>query len=167
MPTGSQTVLATLAWLTDDAFDGDHDHSLLAQVDGLPEAAWEALPPNGGRTIGSILEHAGWAKWMYHDYAFGPGTLRGDAPPVSPPAGKSSRPPADLITWLKEGHQRWLTAIQALTSDTELDQKRLTNWGTWLTTRELIRVMISHDWYHAGEVNHLRALLEGTDRWPY
>jgi hypothetical protein len=27
--------------------------------------------------------------------------------------------------------------------------------------------MIGHDFYHAGEVNHLRALLQATDRWPY
>jgi hypothetical protein len=27
--------------------------------------------------------------------------------------------------------------------------------------------MIAHDLYHAGEINHLRALLQSTDRWPY
>jgi len=27
--------------------------------------------------------------------------------------------------------------------------------------------MIAHDFYHAGEINHIRALLQGTDRWPY
>jgi hypothetical protein len=27
--------------------------------------------------------------------------------------------------------------------------------------------MIAHDFYHAGEINHLRALLQGSDRWPY
>jgi hypothetical protein len=26
--------------------------------------------------------------------------------------------------------------------------------------------MIAHDFYHAGEINHLRALLQKTDRWP-
>jgi hypothetical protein len=26
---------------------------------------------------------------------------------------------------------------------------------------------VAHDLYHAGEINHLRALLRGTDRWPY
>jgi len=31
----------------------------------------------------------------------------------------------------------------------------------------LIRIMIAHDFYHAGEINHIRALLHGTDRWPY
>jgi hypothetical protein len=31
----------------------------------------------------------------------------------------------------------------------------------------IIRIMIAHDLYHAGEINHLRSLLQGTDRWPY
>jgi len=30
-----------------------------------------------------------------------------------------------------------------------------------------IRIMIAHDFYHAGEINLIRALLQGTDRWPY
>ena len=37
----------------------------------------------------------------------------------------------------------------------------------WLPTRELVATLIGHDFYHAGEINHLRALLQGTDRWPY
>jgi len=36
-----------------------------------------------------------------------------------------------------------------------------------LSTQTIIRIMIGHDFYHAGEINHLRALLQGTDRWPY
>ena len=27
--------------------------------------------------------------------------------------------------------------------------------------------MITHDAYHAGEINHLRSLLSGDDRWRY
>jgi len=27
--------------------------------------------------------------------------------------------------------------------------------------------LIAHDFYHAGEINHLRALIQQTDRWPY
>jgi len=28
-------------------------------------------------------------------------------------------------------------------------------------------VIIEHDVYHAGEVNHLRALRQDDDRWPW
>ena len=48
-----------------------------------------------------------------------------------------------------------------------LDRERLTNWGARLPTRVLIRIMIAHDLYHAGEINHIRVLLQGNDRWPY
>lgn len=104
---------------------------------------------------------------MYTDYAFGSATLRGDEPPLVPPAGARARPRDELLAWLSEGHDHLLTAVRALPDDTELDRGRLTNWGEHLPTRVIIRFMIAHDLYHAGEINHLRALLQGTDRWPY
>jgi hypothetical protein len=104
---------------------------------------------------------------MYEDYAFGSASLRGDQPPLIPTNGVRSRPPAELMAWLTEGHRRWLAAVRALANDTELEKERLTNWGERLPTRVIIRILIAHDFYHAGEINHLRALLNGTDRWPY
>jgi hypothetical protein len=44
---------------------------------------------------------------------------------------------------------------------------RLTNWGERQQTRWIIAVMIQHDLYHAGEINHLRSLRQGTDRRAY
>ena len=73
----------------------------------------------------------------------------------------------ELLAWLTEGHYRWFASVRALPDDTELERERLTNWGERLPTRVIIRLMIAHDLYHAGEINHLRALLHGTDRWPY
>jgi len=54
-----------------------------------------------------------------------------------------------------------------LPDDAELDRERLTNWGDRLPTRDLIRIIVGHDFYHAGEIDHVRALLQGTDGWPY
>ena len=65
------------------------------------------------------------------------------------------------------GSQRWLASVRALPNDAELDRDRLTYWGERLPTRHIIRMMIAHDFYHAREINHIRALLQGTDRWPY
>jgi uncharacterized damage-inducible protein DinB len=165
--SNSHTAIDTLAWLIEEAFHGDPSHSLLANLHDVREEDWTATPAGSGRSIADILEHVGWSKWMYEDYAFGSGSMRGDQPPLVPAAGARSRPRPELLAWLTEGHQRWLASVRALTEDSELDRERLTNWGDWLATRDIIRIMIAHDFYHAGEINHLRALLQKTDRWPY
>lgn len=163
----SRTALETLIWLIEDAFDGDPDHSLLANLQSLKEAEWTRLPPNGSRSVADVLEHVGWSKWMYEEYAFGGASLIGDQPPLVPKGGARTRPPKELREWLTEGHRRWLTSVRGLADDAELDRNRLTNWGALLPTRTILRIMIAHDLYHAGEINHIRALLQGTDRWPY
>jgi hypothetical protein len=167
MPDSDRTALETLCWLLDEAFEGDGAQSLLASLRGMTDAEWAALPPGAGRSIAEHVEHVAWAKWMYDDYAFGPATLRGDQPPLVPAGGASARPPEELLAWLREGHRRWMASIRALPDDRELDRERLTNWGERLPTRTLLRIMLLHDAYHAGEINHMRALLNGTDRWPY
>ena len=163
----SRVAIETLVRLGEDAFEGDSDESLIANLRDMREGDWTALPTGAERTIADVLEHVGWAKWMYEDYAFGPGTMRGDEPPLIPAHGATSRPHDELLEWLSEGHGRWLRSVRALRDDVELDHARLTNWGDYLPTRNLIRIMIGHDFYHAGEINHARALLQGTDRWPY
>lgn len=164
---GSRTAIDTLAWLIEEAFEGDPAQALLAYLRDLREEDWTATPGGSTRSIASILEHVGWCKWMYEDYAFGTASLRGDQPPLVPTGGASSRPHSELLAWLTEGHHRWLASVRALSEDAELDRERLTNWGERLSTQTIIRIMIGHDFYHAGEINHLRALLQGTDRWPY
>ena len=165
--TGSRAAVDTLAWLIEEAYAGDPGHSLMVHLADLQDDEWSALPPGGGRSIADILEHVGWSKWMYEDYAFGTASMRGDQPPLVPAGGARSRPRGELLAWLAEGQRRWSAAVRALADDAELDRERLTNWGERLPTRTIIRIMIAHDLYHAGEINHLRALLRGTDRWPY
>jgi hypothetical protein len=163
----SRTGIETLVWLIEQAFEGDPSHSLIANLRDLREEDWIATPRERGRSIVDILEHVGWSKWMYEDYAFGPASMRGDRPPLIPEGGARSRPPDELLAWLTDGHQRWLVSVRTLPDDSELDRERFTNWGEWLPTRDIIRILIAHDFYHAGEINHLRALLQETDRWPY
>lgn len=163
----SRIAIETLAWLIGDAFEGDPDQSLLANLRDLREEDWTALPLGAGRSIADVLEHVGWSKWMYEDYAFGSASMHGDQPPLVPANGARSRPHKELLEWLTEGHHRWLASVRVLEDDSELARERLTNWGDRLPTRVIIRIMIGHDFYHAGEINHIRALLHGTDRWPY
>jgi uncharacterized damage-inducible protein DinB len=161
------TAIDTLSWMIEEAFQGDPDQSLLANLRDLREADWTAIPPSANRSISEILEHVGWSKWMYENYAFGPASMRGDQSPLVPANGTRYRPQKELLAWLTEGHQRWLSSVRNLTDDSELERDRLTNWGDRLPTRVIIRIMIAHDFYHAGEINHIRALLQETDRWPY
>ncbi len=165
--SNSRPALDTLVWLIDDAFEGDSSHALLANLHDLAEDEWTRLVPGAGRSVADILEHVGWCKWMYEDYAFGPATMRGDRPPLIAQGGARSRPHGELMEWLGAGHRKWLASVRALPDDAELEKDRLTNWGEHLPTRVIIRSMIGHDIYHAGEINHLRALLNGTDRWEY
>jgi uncharacterized damage-inducible protein DinB len=165
--TQSRKEIDTLCGLIEEAFEGDSSHSLMRNLINLREADWTALPPGGGRTIADILEHVGWCKWMYEDYAFGSASLRGDVPPLVPDNGIWARPADELIQWIKAGQIKWLSSVRALPQDGELEQERLTNWGERMKTRTIIRIMIGHDFYHAGEINHLRSLLQGNDRWEY
>lgn len=165
--TSSRTALETLVWLIEDAFEGDPSHSLLGNLQDVRDEDWAALLPGAGRSIADIVEHVAWCKWMYEDYAFGSATMRGDQPPLVPAGGARSRPREELLAWLREGHKRWFASVRALADDAELERDRLTNWGERMPTRTIIRIMIAHDLYHAGEINHLRALLQRTDRWEY
>jgi uncharacterized damage-inducible protein DinB len=156
----------TLLSILEDAFEGDTDQSLLANLRDVRDDDWLAAPPDGRRSIADILEHVGWAKWMDEDYAFGPATLRGDVPPMVT-ADLRPRPKDELLAWLREGHHCLTASVAALADDRELDRLRLTNWGEWLPTRTLVHILIGHDFYHAGEINHIRALLQRDDGWPY
>jgi hypothetical protein len=164
--TMARTGIDMLVWLLEEAFEGDPEQSLMANLSSLTDRDWLDLPPGGGRSIAHILEHVAWAKWMYEDYAFGPGSLRGDQPPMVTEDGRP-RPKEELLQWLCEGQRRLVASVSALDDDLELDRPRRANWGEFLPTRVLIRIMIGHDFFHAGEINHLRAILQDTDRWPY
>jgi hypothetical protein len=166
-PNQLRKMIDTLCWLIEEAFSGDSSHSLMSNLANLREQDWTALLPGAERSISEILEHVGWCKWMYEDYAFGSASLRGDQPPLIPAGGVKARPPEELLGWLRDGHKKWLMSVSALTDDGELDRERLTNWGEKLKTSNIILIMIGHDYYHAGEINHLRALLQGNDRWAY
>ena len=93
-PSASRAAIDTLAWLIEEAFQGDPHQSLLANLDRLRDEDWTALPRGGGRTIADILEHVAWAKWMYINHAFGDRSLRGDLPPMVPESGRPRPQPS-------------------------------------------------------------------------
>jgi uncharacterized damage-inducible protein DinB len=161
----------TFLYLLDDAFrgagiaDSNESQALLTNIATVPPDRWEALPAGDTRSIRDIASHVGACKIMYDDYAFGSGTLQFGTADVEPFAGGGS--PTDVIGWLEAAHARLVEHVAALEDDAELDRGRATNWGEQRPTRWIIAAMITHDAYHAGEINHIRSLLDGDDRWRF
>ncbi|MFL5754725.1 MAG: DinB family protein [Chloroflexota bacterium] len=158
--------------LMDEAFRGrgieesNESQSLLVNLASVPREAWRALPVGATRSIESIAMHVGSTKIMYDEYAFGDGRLQWSSPEVEPwPEGDARM--EDVRAWLEDVQRRFVTHVAALADDAELDRMRLTNWGEHRPTRWIVAAMVTHDAYHAGEINHMRSLLGGEDRWRY
>lgn len=161
-----------LLHLLDEAFEGrgieesNESQALLTNLATVDESSWRARAPGATRTIESMVLHVGACKIMYDDYAFGPGTLRFATPEVEPWRDGESEM-AEVIPWLETAQQRLVDHVAALADDAELDVPRPTNWGELRPTRWIVAAMITHDAYHAGEINHLRSLLGPDDRWRF
>src|SRR5690349_13119391 len=116
------------------------------------------------------------AEYMYDNFAFGGGNMAWIGPAGLTGASMEelqstetlhSEPARDaVIGWLREGHNRFRTNLAAL-DDRELPTERRRPEGGTKETRWIIGVMIEHDLYHAGEINHIRALMLGNDRWAW
>jgi hypothetical protein len=144
----------------------DESQALLQNLMSVPEEVWRELPRGAARSIESIVLHVGSCKVMYADYAFHDGTLDWSDARVQPwPEGAA--PMGDAIDWLVEVQGGLVADVAGLTDDGELERPRRTNWGEEWRTRTIIGAMITHDAYHAGEINHLRSLIGDDDRWFY
>ena len=168
---GDRAGIEALLYLMAVAFgepgtEEDESQALLPNLNTVDEGAWRALPEGAARSIEAMVLHVGSCKVMYADYAFHGGTLSWDAKEAQPWA-EGEAPMAEAIEWLQEVHARLVTDVTALADDGELDRPRRANWGEEYPTRWLIAAMITHDSYHAGEINHLRSLLGPDDRWRH
>ena len=164
----TRAAIEQLLWSMDRAFAGgranDYDeHGLVTNLGTLADHEWGVTPAGGMRSIADIVEHVGECKYMYENHAFGDASLTWDA--VRRPRDEWT--PEATMPWLREGHERLVASVVALADDEELLRPRPANWGEFLETRRLIAIMIEHDLYHAGEINHVRSLLHGEDRWAH
>jgi hypothetical protein len=110
---------------------------------------------------------------VYDSRAFGDGSLDWNAPAGGLGYGMEDlqsfgrldpEPPmADVVTWVAEMHRRFRYHVAEL-EDSDLGRERTNHRGDLKPIRWFITVMIQHDLYHAGEINHIRALSQGTDR---
>ena len=161
-----------LLFLLDEAFDGrgieesNESQALLTNLATVTDGEWTALPPGATRTIESIVRHVAGCKIMYADNPFGPSTKQRGLPEVEGPWEDGKAPMPDAIDWLREAHRSFKAHVENLADD-DLNQPRLTNWGEMRPTRWIIAAIIGHDFYHAGEINHLRSMLGTDDRWRW
>lgn len=160
----SREAVDQLLYLYDGAFEGIGFHNLLGNLKDVTDEDWTWTPPGGHRTIRDIVLHVGESTYVYDNHAFGDASMRWDRPETIPRPPDAGIP--GTIAWLREGHRRLRHHVAAL-DDGQLSTPRLTNWGELRETRWIIGVMIGHDFYHAGEINHLRALRQGNDRWAW
>jgi uncharacterized damage-inducible protein DinB len=164
--------IETMLFLLDEAFEGrgieesNESQALLTNLATVTEAEWRALPPGATRTIESMVLHVAACKIMYDDYAFGPGTNQWGSPEVEGRWEPGTAPMAEAIDWLRETHRSFSEHVGELIDD-GLDRPRTTNWGELRPTRWIIATIIGHDFYHAGEINHLRSMLGTNDRWRW
>ena len=166
----THAAVSELLYLVDEAFSappgGDGDsHSLLANLASVTNDLWGYVPAGGRRSIRDITLHVGSCKHMYRNHAFEDGALTWTSPVVWPwPEGDA--PMAASLDWLREAQQLFRAAVARL-DDEQLEVARRAPWGELRPTRWLIKVILEHDLYHAGEINHIRSLAMGDDEWAY
>ena len=125
-----------LVRLMDRAFGGN-EHSLLDNIRSVRDESWEALPQGAKRSAREITRHVGLFKYIYANHAFDGADMD-----YSDPAPGRHATPAAATQWLGEAH-----------------------WGQLVPTYDLMVTMVEHDLYHAGEINHTRALLQDDYGW--
>ncbi len=157
-------IISQLLYLLDEAFQGTDWHSLLGNLHSLTPEDWLWVPPGGHRSIRDIIQHVGGSKFMYQNHAFGDAHLTWDDPLVEGRGALSTI--SEATSWLQEGQQRLRHSIAVL-DDAELLRPRMTSWDELKETRWIITMIIQHDLYHAGEINHIRSLRNQSDRWQY
>jgi hypothetical protein len=93
--------------------------------------------------------------------AFGDGSMSWDVPGSIPAVNITSRD--EIVDWLRESQHRLRDHVAALEDDGQLLLPRPSYWGEEREIRWQINTMIQHDLYHAGEINHIRALHQEND----
>jgi uncharacterized damage-inducible protein DinB len=146
------------------AFD-QGEHSFVRNLESTSTHDWDALIPGQlfGRSIGYTAWHNAAGKQLYWDHAFGRQTLTGDI--TGEGVLEPRRTLADVLEHARRWHERWLESVAALTQ-ADLEAPTTTHWGQVVSMRWVIVAVIEHDLYHAGEINHLRAVLQGNDYAP-
>jgi uncharacterized damage-inducible protein DinB len=144
---------------------------IFTAVDGVTEAqAWAVLPQGGpdylhtDGSIQGIVLHVAGCKKMYGSIAFRETEVRWRNVAEQMERFEPSWPAA--LTYLRESQDYWMSTWSHLTPASLLEEVphfRGALWPAW----KIIRIMIHHDSYHAGQIAVLRyALSESTTKPP-
>jgi hypothetical protein len=162
----TRTAVEQFIYLLDEAFEGSPEHSLVGNVCDLEAEDWTWRPPDGKRSILAIFGHAGSTKYLYDSHAFGDGSIGWLDPILNPlPAGADFSPDL-IIDWARRGHVRFRDSVARLNDEDLSNVRHAAIWDQPGEARWFIAQVIEHDLYHAGEINHLRALRQKNDDWP-
>lgn len=150
--------------LEEHGFGIDHWHSLLWNLHNVRDEDWRALPQGGGRSILELVVHIGDGWLGYDSSVFGDGSREWGDRTID--EVELEYTPEAIETWLRAAHKLLRDNIANLT-DGQLGEKRRAPWGEELEIRRLIELQIQTSFYHIGEINHIRALLQGNDDWDH
>ena len=159
----TRAVVDYLVKLLNDGFEENAEHSLLGNIREIDGAGWRWKPEGGARSIASVVWHASSAKYLYHSHAFGDGSVSWEHPLTDP---AHARTVESALPWAREGHRLFVEGVAAL-ADQDLATIRAVHWGQKYPLSFAVDTIIQHDLFHAGEINHIRALMQGNDRWGY
>jgi hypothetical protein len=163
----SKSAIEQLVFMMDSAFAGDPErpthswHAVLVNLKSVRDEDWDWIPPGGRRTIRRLLLELGSCKYVCASRAFEDGSMSWEVPGTIPTVDIQSRD--EIVAWLSEGHRRLRDHVAALEDDAQLLLPRPSYWGEERAIRWQLNTMIQHDLYHAGEINHIRALHQQND----
>ncbi|MGC4189942.1 MAG: DinB family protein [Thermomicrobiales bacterium] len=136
-------------------------HSMLGNLSSVRPEDWDVAVPGGVRTIRELVIHVGGCYLMYQNHGFGDRTMHWkDAENVDGLLPGESM--EQTIAWFRAAHDRFRSSLDRITDD-QLDEPTQGHWGGNVERRRVVELMIQHTVYHAGEVNYIRALLQGND----
>lgn len=150
--------------LEEHGFGRDHWHSILWNLHNLADDEWDKLPTGGGRTIRELVIHIGSGFLAYESHAFGDGSRNWNDRVVD--GVEPGTTTEEVERWLRLAHSKLKISIAKLT-DNQLSEVRKAPWGDEYEIRRLIELQIQTTFYHVGEINHIRALLQGNDDWDH
>ena len=150
--------------LEEHGFGWDHWHSLLWNLHNVRPEDWDQAPEGGGRTIRQLVLHLGDGYLGYHSSVFDDGSRQWGNRVVD--GIEPGETPEEVERWLRLAHGKLRASIANLT-DAQLSEVRKAPWGDEYEIRRLIELQIQTSFYHIGEINHIRALLQGNDDWDH